>query len=161
MVLRNQFSWFWYHSEALNETNTIPALIFKIEILKEIYNPIDNSENWWTVLLEPSLCQQSASEVLDLLRKCLDQSEILLQEFKICYRPICWSLNDPETSSISRRNFELLNDTKIMKTVSPVNFLEKFTFWSANILRWNRPSLVVFTICLYSKRSMVHGWCQG
>ena len=43
---------------------------------------IDNSEKLLTVMFEPSLCQQSTSEVFDLLRKVLDQSEIPLQESK-------------------------------------------------------------------------------
>ena len=103
MVLLNQFSWFWYHSKALNETDTILATTFKLKILKEIYNLmilINNSEKWLTVMFEPSLCQQSTSEVFDLLRKLLDQGEIPLQESKIRFRPLCWQLNDPETSRI-------------------------------------------------------------
>ena len=42
----------------------------------------DNSEKWLTVIFEPTLCQQSASEVFYLLQKLLDQSEIPLQESK-------------------------------------------------------------------------------
>ena len=47
MVLLNQFSRFWYHSKALNETSTIPVTTFELKILKETYNLIiliDNSE---------------------------------------------------------------------------------------------------------------------
>ena len=72
IVILGQFSWFWYHSKALNETNTILVTTVKLKIFKQIYNLIiliDNSEKWLTVIFEPSLCQQSASEVFDLLEK--------------------------------------------------------------------------------------------
>ena len=93
------------HRCTVNETSTIPVTIFELKILKETYNLIiliENSEKWLTVIFEPSLCQQSASEVFDLLKKLLDESEIPLQKSKIRYRPLCWALNDPETSWISR-----------------------------------------------------------
>ena len=46
IVIFGQFSWFWYHSKALNETDTILMATFKLKFLKEIYNLIiliDNS----------------------------------------------------------------------------------------------------------------------
>ena len=112
MVLLGQFSWFWYHLKALNETNTILATTFKLAILTEILNLIiliDNSEKRLTTIFELFLWQQSVFKVFQLLEKHLDQSKIPLQEVKkIRYWPLWghWSrkIEDFEANSIIRSN---------------------------------------------------------
>ena len=137
MVLLGQFSWFWYHLKALNETNTILATTFKLKIWKEILNLIiliDNSEKRLTAIFELFLCQQSVFKVFQLLEKHLDQSEIPLQEVKkIRYWPLWghWSrkIKDFEANSIIRSNImreQWMKDTTKYYTSPLTTFLDIF-----------------------------------